>query len=485
MKRLILFFIVILYNIAFSQSLINLYKNYIPKDAIKNSVDRNTIESNIEAYSQINPDLIYYYLNYLDAFFNKRIHNLDSNYMNILNDRKNYYSFNKSLWADKQIDEINNKVTDTNDLEKIFRKWEMKYEFQGFGTDEYNPPKKIKSLPIDSNMVEYFDYVYYSKNKESYNYSKNYKDYVAKAIKDTVKKLNELNQNFDHLNSSDQKKFINDIENYYSIVGDKNNNRYNIATNFDANVPVIKYYQYNAADYQTHSNLYVSFYQYQTKFNFSLTVPRILENTFNYEEKILPTFTEPKTFSIPIQIEHSHKQFFGLGYSWAVRKEKTPFSSIRFKFLYTKLNSNIIDTLQGKEFYTFPYTIVSGTEKYYYAYSSNGLNNLKELFLSFQISSPVYYLTSNLSVETGALIDYYKYSYSYSITKSDIHEKNGENIILSDKKIEQNYSENKLGVYPLLIFQYEFFKYFRIYYQGVFHKKGFIPTYGIDLKYDL
>lgn len=87
MIKYILICIITLITLAptiFSQSNIQLFSDYLPEEYLSEEEKLEQLEVNLDQYAKVNPDLIYYYLNYLDLIVEQNVYDRDSNYYNIL-----------------------------------------------------------------------------------------------------------------------------------------------------------------------------------------------------------------------------------------------------------------------------------------------------------------------------------------------------------------------------------------------------------------
>ncbi len=79
---------------VFSQNYLPLFSGYMPESIMKDEDFKNQVNINIGHYASVNPDLVYYYIMYIDKRFGEKITNPDSNYYNLL--RSEDYKFRNS-----------------------------------------------------------------------------------------------------------------------------------------------------------------------------------------------------------------------------------------------------------------------------------------------------------------------------------------------------------------------------------------------------
>ena len=66
--KLIPVILVFLSAVCFPQNLVTIFKDYLPQKVSSNQTYSKQISAALEGYSEESPDLIYYYINYLNYF---------------------------------------------------------------------------------------------------------------------------------------------------------------------------------------------------------------------------------------------------------------------------------------------------------------------------------------------------------------------------------------------------------------------------------
>ena len=148
----ILLIYISLAQVSHSQSNVQLFSDYLPEEYLKDEDKLEQVEINLNYYAEVNPDLIYYFLNYLDALVNKKISNRDSNYYNILQYEISLSSKYNNEWVDQKLDEVDS----IQEPELILD--ELKSLLDDFRVKEQESPKYSVKLNVDENLQKFFSY---------------------------------------------------------------------------------------------------------------------------------------------------------------------------------------------------------------------------------------------------------------------------------------------------------------------------------------
>ena len=135
-----------------SQTYVDLFSEYLPKEYLKHSNKVEQMEISLTQLSRINPDLIYYYLSYLEYITERKIFSRDSNYYNILQYEVSLSSKYNNEWVDKKLDEVDS----IHEPELILG--ELKSLLDDFRVKEQESPKYSVKLNVDKNLQKFFSY---------------------------------------------------------------------------------------------------------------------------------------------------------------------------------------------------------------------------------------------------------------------------------------------------------------------------------------
>jgi len=147
-----LVFLLFSFQSLLAQNYVKLFTEYIPKLYLEDEDKVEQIEINLNQYAMTDPDLIYYYLNYLDLIEEKKIFNRDSNYFNILL----YEAFISNSLNNKWVDEEMLKFVSLTEPGIIMD--ELESLLDDFRVSETNPPESTIELYVDLNLQKFFAY---------------------------------------------------------------------------------------------------------------------------------------------------------------------------------------------------------------------------------------------------------------------------------------------------------------------------------------
>lgn len=165
---------------CFSQDLVTLYKDYLPESVYANKTYSEQIDLALKAYSDINPDLLYYYTKYLEQ-------KLGDSYGNDYF-LKNFPDIKKMYDAEYTVD-LNNlkKKIEAKEVDKRLKGLCIDY-IDGYISEHINF-KRVNDLEkkTDKNLLNYFVVKYYTndvamKYDKSLNYETTRREIELKKI---------------------------------------------------------------------------------------------------------------------------------------------------------------------------------------------------------------------------------------------------------------------------------------------------------------
>jgi hypothetical protein len=167
-----------------AQTYVNLFREYLPQNYLKDEDIVEQMEYNFNQYAMTNPDLIYYYLNYLKSIEEQKIFNRDSNYYNILQYEHSISNTLNNNWVEEEI--INSKI-----LSEIY--WvdrELESMLDEFRIAELSAPKNSIKLEIDKNLQKFFTYKCLTRDSiTAYDEKADYQNLVELTIENFVSRL--------------------------------------------------------------------------------------------------------------------------------------------------------------------------------------------------------------------------------------------------------------------------------------------------------
>jgi hypothetical protein len=436
MKAPLLVIFIIVTSLIRAQNLVDLYEDYFPKQLLQEVESRKSIEYNLNLYSNIHPDLIYYYIKYINSFVIDRVLNPDSNYSNLLKHYRYEYSKERSKWAANQINSIENYTSvrlKRSAMKNLYE--DVMYNQKDFFGD-------IPQVEKDVNLQEFFNYVYYSQQKWEYDKTLNYFQLNKERTSILITEFNRGYDNFGSFSHNDKiQKVKKDIK-YWYLIGGASSYKYETNT----------VYQTSELSIQTFDKSFLnkSFLIIGMTYGWYLRGIADIHKYYSYSDKPLPTFLKPISFDFTASWSYHPTYSIELGYQLAIRDEVAPFSYLKLLAGKTFFTSEYTDLDEGKTYYAFTYHVITGSERLQYQYRSDGLQNKKNYFGFGRIATPVLYLSKNVYFEFGVDLSFRYSQFDYRILKLSVRQKNDEDFIESAEIIDYPYKETELNFSPSL-----------------------------------
>ena len=151
--------------IAFSQNLALLYKDYLPDTVSQSKKYQNQISSAIEAFAEINPELIYYYIKNIESKFDSV--SRDVYFSNYSRNIRNHYAQLNTIWINELQEEILKRNGD-NEITNFC----VNYLEDYLDYDILNEAPPDFDSKTDKNLRDFFVIKYYTRNQTAH-YNKN------------------------------------------------------------------------------------------------------------------------------------------------------------------------------------------------------------------------------------------------------------------------------------------------------------------------
>lgn len=439
MTRII--FIIVFINInLFSQVLLNTFKPLIPS-YFKDDEDRKDIvNSTLESLSEIEPALIYYYIEHLKLFSEHSSKGMKAlSYL-----RYTEYNIKKELdaWARNELDIAFSKSIN-------FPQWLRISAY--LNHVRISPGDSVISVEpgyeIDINYRDYIVYMFYEKKFIEYEDRKNYSDLVNGLFEHLINEFTDVYYNLENYPSEK-------IDYYYDAA--KRNPflfRGSFLFSVKKTVPA-----------------------YLTEFLVKLSSPAYLQKSslkagvqidkFNGQTEYDFLYTD-NVFSIRTNLYNleKHSIFPGISGSLGLKKYKTYFSKLNFSFFTWFMNNETSDfrfEKEGNQYYIL-YGQYNGQMIGVRVDGDFDISPIKYKSQSYllKLSTPLLYIFSNLSINCGLYARYDHHSYEGEITRRDSYKFSnlpglGEELLTSYKR-ELKSSSDKFYYYPLLTFNYILF----------------------------
>jgi hypothetical protein len=356
----------------------------------------------------INPDLIYYYINYLNISSNSKVFNRDSNYFSILNYEASVSSTLNNEWVEEKI-----KIAATLS-EPDLAKQELISLLDDFEVQKSDAHKYSVKLYVDKNLQKFYSYKSLLKEQNLiYDEKLDYQKLFTDQIKDLVSQIRYDYENFLSGNESMRK-----IELVYLF-------QHHIFSSGFAGV------QANSIDFDF-VKYFLSFIDY-SKFeeNSGIIIGFITETVL--QDFPGETFTEPYLpySEITVPSTTSEVTFYNLtlGYRLKFKEFKSAFSHLDIIASYSVSSSSFSSDTNKTDLNKF-YFIWEGepgnfTLLFFGTIESIAweLSNFSEL--SIFINTPVLYLSHNLFFDVGFQYKYFSTEYNVTVHR-DIEDQTAE-----------------------------------------------------------
>ena len=390
-----LFLIICTFQEIKSQSFVDLFSDYIPIEYLKDEDKVEQMEINLNYYVMINPDLIYYYINYLNKSANNNVFNRDSNYFSILNYGASVSSSLNNEWVNQEISKVDNLS------EPALAKNELESHLNDFYVEEMNTKKFTVELYVDKNLQKFFSLrSLLTESNLIYDEKLDYQKLVTEKIQELI-----LMMKADYENFFAEREFIRQIKFDYLI------QHHVFSTGFcggNFNTGDLDFSKYilsfiDHSKFEENSGVIIGF-----------TTETVLQD-FPGE-----TFTEPfLPFSeIIVPNTTSEIAFYNLtlGYRLKLKDIKSTFSHLDVNASYSFSNSSFSSDTNNTSLDKF-YFIWEGepgnfTLLFFGTIESVSwqLNNFSEF--SLYINTPVFYLRHNLFFDIGFQYKYLSTEYT-------------------------------------------------------------------------
>jgi hypothetical protein len=431
------FLLILSSSISYSQNYLQLFSGYIPDAITKNDDFKKQVDVNIGNYASVNPDLVYYYIMYINKRFGEKIISADSNYYNLLREKDHEYRILRNEWVKNEMlgaDEIEPGILSTavkNNLSDIFWKDEVKYR------------DTLKILTVDVKLQAYFAYLIVTGIKAEYNSETDYSSGIIKGLKE---KSEYFENEFASSGDIDQAKRYELIEaalNFSYLF----NNGYLDKYRQDTDIHLYRFlYGMMVDDFTQRNSLRAGVLYLRDNFK--------RESELIFKETPFPYFHLENKAVVKI-----NSGLWGeVGIRLATREYKTPFSYLELDAGYVLITDiKIDDDIKSQVIHWDSYQPSTGKHAYI-TYTINKNNDTKHFAVYGHISTPVYFFLKNLYVDAGL---YYLYT-SVKVNYYDINRKI-DSLISNDPADFQEYTKNysdkytRSSIFPSLGVNYTLF----------------------------
>ncbi len=392
MNRFLLF-ILLAVSFCYSQEMLKLYDQSIPSVIKQNQNLKKLVDVKLSLYGALEPDLIYYYLNFLDLYYNRSVKNNEENTLHFLETSEKNALLLRKKWAREEISQI----------EKLKLNNRLKHQAANFYKHFLIPDFKEKSafvpLNVDQNKMYYFVKLYYTrKNNPNYDPSKNYKKLCTEMENDNIKKYYSLINSPDAASSSITRKIVNkSLDEWYLF--DKADHR-NAELDIRHHQLLIKYLQNNYREFR-HADI-------------TLKLGSVLINqNYNHEDFLKEFDTK---FEVYRNIESGDRLqlSIGLQYKYTLRDYYDRFSYINFEAGWS-LNPEKLKMTQQldlSKIYVHYSSDFQNKTTYYYDLVEANISDIQFQTWFGKISTPLLFLRNNMMIDLGVLVQLNSLSYN-------------------------------------------------------------------------
>ena len=402
---------------------------------------QNQVGANIEYYASVDPDLVYYYIKYIEKRFGEKNTNPDSNYYNLLREKDYKYRTARNLWVQSEINAADE--FSPNTLSSTVKRYLS--ELQQLNLNEYKAPEE---LPINESLSAYFTYMIVRGKKSQYNEKFNY---TSANKKEFEKKKQYFDEIYSEALGLDQSKRIEMIESalgFPYLFKDSYLDKYSQSSDLSLNEFIRKLLR---VEYVRKNAVRAGVFYFKDDFKHS--------NSMSFTEDPFPFYHIESMDEIKI----GTGIFIDLGFQLGLREYLSPFSYIEIDAGYGLANdfvaeNNLDPFIIQRDSYqpgTGTHTMVT--------YTLEERNETSHYELYGHISTPVFYFTRNFFVEAG--INYFYTSvkrncYDFSRQIDSIVSTNPDDF--QEYRLNYKYEFRKGNFYPTIAFNYSILEFINV-----------------------
>jgi hypothetical protein len=399
MKKIIILMMIVFISKVYADNSVNLYEDYLPDVVLKNSEFVKMVSKEIEKKARINPDLIYYYIEYLNCLYDQtKPDSIAANIKHFLDKKQFELVQDRNLWAKRNLEFLAKMNIDSrikNKASQYFKNLILNIRS--------NPLNKTVTFEADSNKQDFFSYLFLSGNKNlSYNPDQNYTQ-MKKQIEDKL--IIFYNQEYQELKKSNKipdEKLTSDIlKHWYLFKHDTEENNNEVHAFEFIYLTVKNFYTFKN---QKKWNLGIQYVPYNTTIQLKHSIPIKDDLDYNiYNENL--SIQQLSVF---------------VGYKFFLKNYIGPLSFINLKLTAGK-NISKLNPEPNKGFSKHYSTSgIDYNQMLYFTKNELDLNSVYNF--SIELSSPLYIINKSTYIEgcifSGINIISFKtkYKYNYSLT---------------------------------------------------------------------
>ncbi len=440
----------------------SLFKEHIPYDSLKKQMTIEGINNSLDGLAQISPDLIYFYLTQLN-YLAKRVSNPDSNYMKMFNFNTAKERWKKSEWAKEQLDNIY-RLTDLR-----IKRNKMESFLEDFITEEYRMPKLNVVLPVDSNKMEYYNFIYFTgKTAGPYQKDKDYFTSAKNAASKIVDDFNSRYKNFKDYSRTEKIKLIEDALKYWYLCNTKGLNKYKLTTDFDIWEII----------YDTFKDDFGVSNAFLIEGGAVISFSEEFSKQFEYEAIFETGGNRMYTFKPKYRLQPLVN--LGAGFKLKLRDEYSSFSYVDIKLFYS-YNRLIEDSVITEQVIFENRGIKPNEYTFTETFSLSNTNDLSNMGLALDVLFPVFYFSPDFYFDAGLQVRYFKLSYNFDVSRTIVFEyTSGDPPTQTKETVNYAYDETRFIYTGILGFNYKFKNKFVL--RSEFHTNF---SFTVNLRYEM
>ncbi len=390
MKKILLFTLFFV-SISYSQEVLSLYEQQIPSKIKTVANLRKLANQKLDFYGKLNPDLIYFYLNFLDRFYNQSMNDNEKNSFHYLDALEKRALLMRKKWAEQEVAAIGRLTLNTrlgNQAKKYYRNF-FSANFQ----------EKIVECPYnpDQNKIYYFKKIYYSlKKNPGYDAKSDYGKICRELEKEKLGDYISYSSSGNSTDSPVSRKIVDkSLDEWYLF----DNNEANSETKLQHHKLILTYLQDNYAQFRKHK--------------LTLKIGNVFINQNLNHSDILKHVNQGLEVYSGMGDFRRNQISVGLQYKYFLRDYFDLFSYVKFEIGWAG-SPGKTNMEQGVGF--------SNTEVYYsqdYYDKTTYHYNIDEVKISdiqlqsyySKVTAPIFFISNNLSFDCGVLLQWNRISY--------------------------------------------------------------------------
>lgn len=403
----------------------------LPDNIKLNQAHKKQVIEKIFYYAHLNPELIYFIIQNENFKHEKKIINPDSNYTNILNSLISKNKSERNKWAQlelKSIDENINLEIEANAVKSYYEKYSYsaieEFKFEKFSI-------------IDSNMIDYYCYLYFNpKSKQTYNSNTNYFKLSEVETKKIVEYFIKSYNASDSLSRSEKQYMIFKALEYPYLFLNSYLNKYSTLTPFKLLDFINKMLH---QDFINQNSIDISLFS---------TI-----HTFGIKNKV---FFQDLRFPYTIINGNVKTNVFpiinvGLGFKLILEDNKKGASFIKFDLGGTILNIVDINSKvpETKEVEAY----IPGTKAFVGMYNTK-LKNDSYFALTSNLYSPIFFLSEVMFFSAGINYTFVNHSFEYEISRMADTQYSDDPIDMNNDTKNVKIAKNEHYISPYLALNY-------------------------------